>query len=47
MSNNTTLTFLNQHAQPLLGTTWPSTPVTDDEHVAFLSHWLNVVVFCS
>ena len=25
----------------------PLTPVSDAEHVAFLSYWLNVVVFCS
>ena len=25
----------------------PSTPVSDAEHVAFLSYWLNAVVFCS
>ena len=25
----------------------PSTPVFDTEHVAFLSYWLNAIVFCS
>ena len=24
---------------------YPLTPISDDEHVAFLSYWLNAVVF--